>query len=261
MELNLGGFIPNQMNNLEVVFTPEEIKNRRLAGKLIVVIDVLRASSTIVTALAYGCRGIVPILSPEQAKEKTQQFKKEEVLLGGEREGRKIKGFDLGNSPREYQKEIVEDKIIIFSTTNGVKTLEIVRGAFRIIIASFLNLQATFNYCSKFQGDILLACAGKEGHFSLEDTVCAGRLINSLRDIYSTTTTGTCQEADANLTAQVLYKKFGNNILEMLRKSQHGRYLESIGLRKDLEFCAQLDIFNIVPIFRDGLISLNEGGV
>lgn len=257
MELNLGEFIPNQMNNLEVVFTPEEIKNRRLSGKLIVVIDVLRASSTIVTALAYGCRGLVPILSPEQAKEKAQQFKKEEVLLGGEREGRKIKGFDLGNSPREYQKEIVEDRIIIFSTTNGVKTLEIVRGAFRIIIASFLNLQATFNYCSKFQGDILLACAGKEGYFSLEDTVCAGMLINSLRDIYS----DTCQEVDANLTAQVLYKKFGNNILEMLRKSQHGRYLESIGLRKDLEFCSQLDIFNIVPIFRDGLISLNEKGV
>lgn len=257
MELNLGEFIPNQMNNLEVVFTPEEIKNRRLSDKLIVVIDVLRASSTIVTALAYGCRGLVPILSPEQAKEKAQQFKKEEVLLGGEREGRKIKGFDLGNSPREYQKEKVEDRIIIFSTTNGVKTLERVRGAFRIIIASFLNLQATFNYCSKFQGDILLACAGKEGYFSLEDTVCAGMLINSLRDIYS----DTCQEVDANLTAQVLYKKFGNNILEMLRKSQHGRYLESIGLRKDLEFCSQLDIFNIVPIFRDGLISLNEEGV
>jgi 2-phosphosulfolactate phosphatase len=259
LELNLGEFMLKQMNNLEVVFTPEEIKNRRLSDKLIVVIDVLRASSTIVTALAYGCRGVVPILSPEQAKEKAQQFKKEEVLLGGEREGRKIKGFDLGNSPREYQKEIVEDRIIIFSTTNGVKTLEIVRGAFRIIIASFLNLQATFNYCSKFPGDILLACAGEEGHFSLEDTVCAGRLINSLRDIYSDTFT--CQEVDANLTAQVLYKKFGNNILEMLRKSQHGRYLESIGLRKDLEFCAQLDIFNIVPIFRDGQISLNEGGV
>jgi 2-phosphosulfolactate phosphatase len=257
LELNLGEFMPNQMNNLEVVFTPEEIKNRRLSDKLIVVIDVLRASSTIVTALACGCRGLVPILSPEQAKEKAQQFKKEEVLLGGEREGRKIKGFDLGNSPREYQKEIVEDRIIIFSTTNGVKTLEIVRGALRIIIASFLNLQATFNYCSKFQGDILLACAGKEGYFSLEDTVCAGMLINSLRDIYS----DTCQEVDANLTAQVLYKKFGNNILEMLRKSQHGRYLESIGLRKDLEFCSQLDIFNIVPIFRDGLISLNEEGV
>jgi len=245
------------MNSLKTLFIPEEIKNTELAGKLVVVIDVLRASSTIVTALAYGCRGLVPILSPKQAKEKTQQFRKEEVLLGGEREGRKIKGFDLGNSPREYQKEIVEDRIIIFSTTNGVKTLEIVRGAFRIIIASFLNLQETFNYCSKFQGDILLACAGEEGYFSLEDTVCAGMLINSLRDIYS----DTCQEVDANLTAQVLYKNFGNNILEMLRKSQHGRYLESIGLRKDLEFCSQLDIFNIVPIFRDGLISLNEEGV
>lgn len=90
------------MNNLETLFIPEEIKNIKLAGKLVVMIDVLRASSTIVTALANGCRGFIPVLSPDQVKEKAQQFKKEGVLLGGEREGRKIEGFDLGNSPREY---------------------------------------------------------------------------------------------------------------------------------------------------------------
>jgi len=238
------------MNNLETLFIPEEIKNIELAGKLVVIIDVLRASSTIITALANGCRGFIPILSPDQAKEKAQQFEKERVLLGGEREGTKIEGFDLGNSPREYKREAVKDKTIIFSTTNGVKTLEMIKGAYRIIIGSFLNLQAVCNYCTNYKGDILIICAGKEGRFSLEDAACAGMLIDSFKNAFS----GTRQELDANLTARLLYEKFGNNILEILRKSQHGRYLESIGLDEDLKFCSQLDLFHIVPIFRDGII-------
>ena len=241
------------MNNLETLFIPEEIKNIELAGKLVVMIDVLRASSSIVTALANGCRGFIPILSPDQAREKAQQFEKERILLGGEREGIKIEGFNLGNSPREYKREAVKDRTIIFSTTNGVKTLEMVKGANGIIIGSFLNLQAICNYCTNYKGDILLICAGKEGKFSLEDTACAGMIINSLKDVFPVA----CQqESDANLTAQLLYEKFGNNILEILRKSQHGRYLESIGLGEDLKFCSQLDFFHIVPIFKDGIISI-----
>jgi len=242
------------MNNLETLFIPEEIKNIELASKLVVIIDVLRASSTIVTALANGCCGFIPILSPNQAKKKAQQFEKEMALLGGEREGIKIEGFDLGNSPREYKRELVNDKTIIFSTTNGVKTLEMVKGAHRIIIGSFLNLQAVCNYCANYKGDILLICAGKEGKFSLEDAACAGMIINSLRDVFFSGQ----QEIDANLTAQLLYEKFSNNILEILRKSQHGRYLESIGLVEDLKFCSQLDFFHIVPIFRDGIITVKN---
>jgi len=240
------------VNNLETLFIPKEIKNIELTGKLVVVIDVLRASSTIVTALANGCRGFIPILSPEQAEEKAQQFEKERVLLGGEREGVKIEGFDLGNSPREYKREVVKDKTIIFSTTNGVKTLEMVKGASRIIIGSFLNLQAVCNYCTDYQGDILIICSGGEGKYSLEDAACAGMLIDSLKNAFS----DTYEESDANLTALLLYEKFGNNILKILGKSQHGRYLESIGLGEDLKFCSQLDFFHIVPIFRDGIISI-----
>ena len=240
------------MNNLKTLFIPEEIKNTELAGKLVVIIDVLRASSTIVTALANGCSGFIPIFSPDQARKKAQQFERGKLLLGGEREGIKIEGFDLGNSPREYQREVVKDKTIIFSTTNGVKTLEMAKSAHRIIIGSFLNLQAVCDYCTHYQGDILIICAGKEGRFSLEDTACAGMVVNSLRDVFP----GNHQEVDANLTAQLLYVKLGNNILEILRKSQHGRYLESIGLGEDLKFCSQLDLFHIVPIYKDGIISI-----
>jgi len=102
------------MNSVETLFIPEEIKNTELEGKLVVVIDVLRASSTIVTALANGCNGFIPILSPEKVREKAQQFEKEKILLGGEREGKKIEGFDLGNSPREYEKKVVKNKTIIY---------------------------------------------------------------------------------------------------------------------------------------------------
>jgi len=240
------------MNYLETLFIPEEIKNIEFAGKLVVVIDVLRASSTIVTALANGCQGFIPILSPKQAKEEAQQFEKERVLLGGEREGKKIEGFDLGNSPREYKREVVKDKTVIFSTTNGVKTLEMVKDARRIIIGSFLNLQAVCNYCTNYQGDILIICAGKEGKYSLEDTACAGTLVDSLKNILS----DTHQQSDANLTALLVYEKFNNNTLAILRKSQHGRYLENIGLGEDLKFCSQVDFFHIVPIFREGIISI-----
>jgi len=240
------------MNNLDTLLIPEEIKNIEFAGKLVVVIDVLRASSTIVTALANGCQGFIPILSPKQAKEEAQQFEKERVLLGGEREGKKIEGFDLGNSPREYKGEVVKDKTIIFSTTNGVKTLEMAKNAHRIIIGSFLNLHTICDYCTNYQGDILIICAGKEGKYSLEDTACAGMLIDSLKNTLS----DTHQQSDANLTALLVYEKFNNNTLAILRKSQHGRYLENIGLGEDLKFCSQVDFFHIVPIFREGIISI-----
>lgn len=238
------------MKNLDVLFIPEEIETEELTGKLVVVIDILRASSTIVTALVRRCSGFIPIFSPDQVEEKARQLGKGEVLLGGERDGRKIKGFNLGNSPREYKREMVKDKIIIFFTTNGVKALEMAKSASEIVIGSFLNLSAVANYCADYKGDILLVCAGREGQFSLEDSVCAGMLIDFLKEKFP----AIYQETDANLTAQMLYKRFSRNILGMLRKSQHGQYLQKIGLEEDLIFCSQEDVFNIVPIFKDGMI-------
>jgi len=243
-----------KMNSINVLLVPKEINHTELSGKIIVVIDILRASSTIVTALARGCRGLIPIFSPDKVKEKSKGFAKEEVLLGGERKGKKIKGFDLGNSPREYTEELVKDKIIIFSTTNGVKTLEMAKNAFKIVIGSFLNLQAVCDYCYNFQEDIIIVCAGKDGNFSLEDSVCAGMLINSLKKNLP----GVFRGTDANIAVQILYKKYGNNILGVLKKSQHGKYLESIGLGRDLEFCSTLDAFNIVPIFENRVITTAE---
>ncbi|GAB4114966.1 MAG: 2-phosphosulfolactate phosphatase family protein [Candidatus Caldatribacteriota bacterium] len=240
------------MKDFEVILTPEEIDKKGLNHKLVIVIDVLRASSTIITALVKGSKGIIPVFNPEEAQQKKYHFKTEEILLGGERKGKKIKGFDLGNSPLEYLEEVVRDKLIIFSTTNGVKTLERVKNAQEVIIGSFLNLKTVADYCINFPEEVLLVCAGKEGKISLEDTTCAGMLINNFqaRHLFSKI------ERDSNLLAHLLYEKFGHNILKMLQVSEHGRYLCSLGYLKDLEFCAQTDIFNVLPFFQDGIIYL-----
>ncbi len=244
------------MINFEVIFTPEGIGKRRLNDKLVVVIDVLRASSTIITALVNGSQGVIPVFNPVEARRALYHFKTEKVLLGGERKGKKIRGFDLGNSPLEYQREIVKDRLIIFSTTNGVKTLERVKEAGRIIIGGFLNLKVVADYCVDFPGEILLVCAGKEGRFSLEDTTCAGMMINYWREIYSLPK----EEKDTNLIAQILYEKFGPNVLELMLISEHGRYLSDLGFKRDLEFCAQTNIFSVIPFFKDGIISLPQSG-
>ena len=238
-------------NKVEVLLVPKEISGKKLADKLVVMIDVLRASSTIVTALARGCSGFIPIYSPEKAKEKVKCLRQEETLLCGERNGMKIKGFDLGNSPRKFKEETIKNKKIVFTTTNGVKVLELARDASEVIICSFLNLNSVCDYCFNSKEDVLIICAGREGKFSLEDAVCAGMLVDSIK----TKSDVIFPETDAGITVQMLYKQYEGNIFGMLKKSQHGQYLISIGLKKDLEFCSSVNLFNIVPKYKDGIIN------
>ena len=238
------------MKTIDVLLIPEEIAKSNLNGKLVIMIDVLRASSTIVTALARGCKGFIPIFSPLEAQKKAKCFQEKNCLLCGERKGKKILGFDLGNSPHEFKKEIVKQKQIIFTTTNGVKVLEMSKNAVETVICSFLNMSAVCEYCLSFNGDILILCAGREGHFSLEDTVCAGMLINSIRYKMQ----NDFPKSDANTIAQILYLKYSTDLLGMLKESQHGKYLINIGLDKDLEYCSTVDLFSIVPVYNHGTI-------
>ena len=240
------------MNKIDVLMIPQEISCRNMHGSLAVVIDVLRASSTIVTALARGSSGFFPIYSTEAAQEKAQCFKEKNILLCGERKGKKILGFDLGNSPHEFKREIVRQKQIVFTTTNGVKALEMTRNAAETVVCSFLNMSAVCDHCLKFNGNILIVCAGRDGQFSLEDTVCAGMLINCIRN----KSHYDLPETDASITSQLLYKHYCNNLLKMLKISLHGKYLMNIGLESDLEFCSSIDLFDIVPVLRGDMIIL-----
>ncbi len=165
---------------IDVTFLPSQLENRKLAGKTVVVIDVLRATSTIATALANGCREVIPILEPADAEAVVRDLPPGSFLQGGERRGLKIPGFDLGNSPREYRPEVVGGKTVVLSTTNGTRAAILSREADAVAFGSLLNARAVADYCRERCSELILACAGRVGDFSLEDTVCAGMMISYL---------------------------------------------------------------------------------
>ncbi len=225
---------------------------RDFEGKVVVIIDVLRATTTILTAFANGCKRVIPVLTPEEAMEVKYTIIDACTLLGGERRGIKINGFDLGNSPSEYTREVVQGQNIVLTTTNGTKALRGVRGAGSIFIGALSNISALCRACHKVGEDIILVTSGRAGSFSLEDLVCAGMIVSKLRE------TSTYKETDAAFAAQLLFSHFKRDIKTALYTSEHGRYLCEIGFESDLEICAQVDTYDIVPFLANENINYSE---
>lgn len=221
-----------------------------LEDKLVIVIDVLRATSTIVTALANGCQAIIPVLNSEEALEKRLTIPGS--LLGGERDALIIEGFDLGNSPFDYVPEKVGGRRVILTTTNGTRAIRDSIAAPLIWMASFVNMQSIvlatlreFERNSKLRG-ILVICAGTEERFDLPDTLCAGMLIDALG---SSVTLDDLGEA-----ARSLYRSSEDHLEEAIRNSVHGKRLISLGFERDLVYCSTPNILPILPVFQEGEI-------
>ena len=231
--------------SIDVVFTPDLLPFSDLTGKTVVVADILRATTTITYAVANGATAITPVLTPEDAFRLAAD--QPNNLIGGERGGVKVDGFDLGNSPREYTEAVVSDRQIVLTTTNGTRTLQACRAAEQVLVGSFLNLRAIVNRLAQVEGELILACSGREGGFCTEDTVFAGACVAAL---------GETQLTDAAETAKILYQTHHNDLLGMLRNCYHGRSLASIGLGEDLEFCAQMDRVDVVPHLVGGRITV-----
>jgi len=209
-------------------------------NKTVVVIDVLRATSVMLTALSNGAREIVPAISPEEAIQKSFLYDVEKVLLGGERNATKIEGFHMGNSPLEYTTENVSDKTIIITTTNGTKALNSCLNAEKVFIGAFLNVAAVIEKI-KDEDDIVLFCSGTNNNFSLDDGICAAMIIDGLIKI-----------KDVKLTdfAQLLLTTFQtnpNNPELLLKDCYHLNLLRQKGFEKDVTFCLQNSLYNIVP--------------
>lgn len=238
--------------NIEVHFSPTQLDEMQLKDKNIVVIDVLRASSSITMALKNGAKEIIPVSNIESAVKISGSLFGDVTLRAGERNGKMIEGFNLGNSPSEYSEEIVKGKSIIFMTTNGSAAMVKGRYAQNLIIASFANISTVVDFLKKKVSDFIIICAGKEGYFCLEDAICAGRIINLLKEI----TEFNIIVDDAGLAASLLDKSFGKNILKMLKNSEHGKYLTEIGFSDDLKICAAIDSIPILPILSGNVIRL-----
>ncbi|MDI6784067.1 MAG: 2-phosphosulfolactate phosphatase, partial [bacterium] len=222
------------MKTIDVALVPNIVNHQLIPGSVALVIDVLRASSTILTALSNGAKQVIPVNEPEEAKEMAKRFPEGEALLCGEREGVQIPGFDLGNSPLEFTLETVAGKTLIMSTTNGTKACHSAQNAGSVYIGCFLNLTAVCDAVKKANENILIITSGKEGRFSLEDTVCAGALVEKLNAEKGYAIT------DSARVAQILYTIYRSNIRQMLGTCEHGVYLASLGYSQDLDYCAQV---------------------
>jgi 2-phosphosulfolactate phosphatase len=170
--------------NIEICFTAQELSSPLVYGKTIILLDIFRASSTIITALFNGANNIIPASSLKNALELKKKYP--QAILGGEDHGQMVKGFILGNSPLEYTTDIVKNKTVILSTTNGTKTFHLVKdGIKNLYIGSFLNAPAVAKEIIEEENDVLLACAGTQDEYSLEDTCCAGYFLHLLKNIIS----------------------------------------------------------------------------
>lgn len=246
------------MKTLEVLFTPADfaaLKRRKLDQTLCVVFDVFRATSSMVTALANGAEAIVPVGEiPEALAIKGQR---PEVMLAGERDGVRIRAqltggtdFDLGNSPREFNRGKVAGKTIVMTTTNGTRALRSCAQAKTVLVSSFLNLRATADYIEETPPEsLLLICSGTYEQAAYEDTLAAGALCDSLWH-------GLEPEgiADSGKMARDIYQLAAKNVLAAASQSRNGLRLSGIPeLRDDVAFCMQRNLFDFAAMLnREG---------
>jgi 2-phosphosulfolactate phosphatase len=234
---------------LNVLFSPIVADELYFTGKTSVVIDVLRASSTIVTAFSNGAKEIVPVATVEFAVKVSGGMFGGQTLLGGERNTKKIEGFALGNSPLEYEEKIVNGKSIVFYTTNGTKALAKAKFSENLFVCSFLNLNAVARHLVSLNNNVEIICAGRNNFFSLEDTVCAGKLAAEIISMNKQV-----ELNDSVSAALALNEKYGDDLLSMLKQSEHGKLLVENGFDEDLTYCAQLNVSEVIPYFANGVL-------
>jgi 2-phosphosulfolactate phosphatase len=238
---------------LNVHYLPSQVAENELAGSTVVVIDLLRASTTICYALAAGASEVVPFRSIKETIAAAETVGRNRVVLGGERGGRRIEGFDLGNSPSEYTPKVLRGRPVYITTTNGTQALYHARLARRVVVGAMVNLSAVVASVQD-EPRIDILCAGTDGDATGEDIIAAGAFVNRLREYskargqmndkaaYSASCWNTVQNG-----AALIGRTLSEQLSIMLRTSAGGRNIIHIGLDRDLEACAQIDQFKIVP--------------
>ncbi|HZO94470.1 MAG TPA: 2-phosphosulfolactate phosphatase [Candidatus Baltobacteraceae bacterium] len=217
--------------------------------KHVAVVDVLRATTTIATALAHGAAGVIPVASAEEAADLARRLGREDVLLCGERHALRIEGFDLDNSPASFAPEVVRGKTLVMTTTNGTAALRAVAGAASVRTAALANRMAVADALAQENGAILVACAGESGRFALEDALGAGALVDALLSLCADVEIG-----DGARAAALLYRCVSERLADAIASADHAQTLAAKGFARDVTRCAALDTLDVVPTLRDGVI-------
>lgn len=229
------------MKYIDVCLSPDLMHLYKVDDRTVVVVDILRATSCMTTAFAHGIESIKPFAKMEDCL----AMKDKGYFTAGERDGKKVDGFDLGNSPFEYMEEKLKGKRIAFTTTNGTQAIAKSDGAREIVIGSFLNLSAVANHLREGNNNILVVCAGWKGKVNLEDTLFAGAIVELLKDQAE-------PECDAPVAAQHLYNQAKGDMVDFLKDASHIRRLAKLNIFKDIEFCLTPDQYDVVPVLKNG---------
>ncbi|MBL7858025.1 MAG: 2-phosphosulfolactate phosphatase [Cyclobacteriaceae bacterium] len=229
------------MKTIDVCLSPDLMHLYNVRDKTVVVVDILRATSCMTTAFAHGIESITPFAKLEECL----AMKAHGYFTAGERDGKKVDGFDFGNSPFEYMHESLKGKNIAFTTTNGTQAMVKADGAREIIVGSFLNLSSVEAYLRNGANNVLVICAGWKGKVNLEDTLFAGALVELLKDHIE-------PDCDAPLAAQHLYNLAKNKLFDFLKDSSHVKRLNRLNIQKDIEYCLTTNLYSVVPVLHNG---------
>jgi len=239
------------MDKKPVLFTslsPALLHLYDISNSIVVVIDILRATSTITTALYNGARSVIPVDSVSRCIEIGKQI---DGITAGERDGKIAEGLSYGNSPFEYPREFIQDKTLVLTTTNGTKLLHMAldNGAKEIVIGAFSNLNAVCNHLTESKKNVMLACAAWKDRVNLEDTLFAGAVISKIKEHYDI-------NCDSSHIAESLYAQAKKNLFSFLKKNDASHYhrLMGFGLEKDIRYCLAENTADVLPVYRDGIL-------
>jgi 2-phosphosulfolactate phosphatase len=235
---------------IDIIISADDIIESKIQNRIVVVIDMFRATSVIVTALSNGCKDVIPYLTIEEMLEHIKTFNREEYVLGGERNAVKIDGFDLSNSPLEYTEEVIKNKHILITTTNGTRTLSKSISAKRILIGAMINAKAVAKELIKINEDLVIINAGTNGNFSMDDYICSGYIINEMLKYNEN-----FELTDIAKTSNIIYEA-NQDILSYVKEATHYLVMKSLGLDDDIEYCTKKSIVEVVPEYKDNKITL-----
>ena len=233
-----------QKPTLEVCLSPALLHLYDVKNSIVVIIDVLRATSTICTVLYNGAAKVIPVASVPECISIGEQLGSNAVTAG-ERDGQVAEGLLHGNSPFEYPRDFIQDKTLVLTTTNGTKLLHMAKDAIEIITGSFPNLSAVCDYLVARGKPVILGCAGWKDRVNMEDTLFAGAVVSRIREHFTV-------DCDSAIAAASLYEISKDNIQEVMKEASHYRRLAKYGLEKDIQYCLTPDGANVLPIFRNG---------
>nr|WP_099600805.1 2-phosphosulfolactate phosphatase [Reichenbachiella sp. 5M10] len=225
------------MNSIDVCLSPKLIDLYDLEGKIVVVVDILRATSVMTTALAHGAKAIIPV---EQLEEAKKYLNKEAYLCAAERGGEQVEGFPLDNSPFSYMDECIQGSSIVITTTNGTVAIEKSRAADEVLVGSFLNLSSVADYIQQQQKDVIIHCAGWKGKTNMEDTLYAGALVEKLKHSHHLG----CDTPHVTLK---YWESIKDNLTETVENSSHAKRLNRLNIKEDIAFCLRIDEYQVVP--------------